>query len=39
MSEADIITKVRDILNEHAPDGAIALGGIVEDRVLLEDYI
>ena len=39
MSETEIIKKVRDILNEHVPDGAVSLDGITEDRVLLEDYI
>lgn len=36
MSEADIIKKVRDILNEHGGDDAVSIG---TDRVLLEDYI
>lgn len=36
MSETEIITKVRDILNEHGGDDAISIG---TDRVLLEDYI
>lgn len=36
MSENEIITKVRDILNEHGGDNAIS---IATDRVLLEDYI
>lgn len=36
MSENEIITKVRDILNEHGGDDAIS---IATDRVLLEDYI
>ena len=36
MSEADIIRKVRDILNEHGGDDDISIG---TDRVLLEDYI
>ena len=36
MSETEIITKVRDILNEHGGDDAIS---IATDRVLLEDYI
>lgn len=36
MSENDIITKVRDILNEHGGDDAIS---IATDRVLLDDYI
>ena len=39
MSENEVIKKVRDILNEHVPDGAVSLDGITEDRVLLEDYI
>lgn len=36
MSENEIITKVRDILNEHGGDDAIS---IATDRALLEDYI
>lgn len=36
MSETEIITKVKDILNEHGGDDAIS---IATDRVLLEDYI
>jgi hypothetical protein len=36
MSEADIIKKVMDILNEHGGDDDIIIG---TDRVLLKDYI
>ena len=36
MSEAEIIKKVRDILNEHGGDDDISIG---TDRVLLDDYI
>ena len=39
MGHTEIVQKVRDILNEHVPDGAVSLDGITEDCVRLEDYI